>query len=223
MKLLDLLFPPRCLLCGALLGKEKDYCPDCRKKAEEAKGLVLKRFGDGAVLDAKYIDSAMAVFDYEDIKESIFRFKFHGAYGMGKGLGELMVSVARRSFPYLLHRPTIVLPVPIHKSRMRQRGFNQAALLAKELADAEGKPMEEAVLRRVKETRAQMELERKEERLSNVKDAFAVTDLAPGSIVLLVDDIYTTGATANQCAKVCKKAGAAEVHVFTLAAARRKD
>ncbi len=222
MKLWDLLFPPRCLLCGKLLGRETEYCPSCRKMAQEATGVVIKRFGDESVANASYIDSAMAVFDYEDVKESIHRFKFRGSYGMGQGLGNLMAEVAARSFAYLLHRPTLLLPVPIHKSRMRQRGYNQAALLARALRQTTQIPLEEDLLVRLKQTRAQMELE-KEERLSNVKDAFTVKELPPGAIVLLVDDIYTTGATANQCAKVCKRAGAAEVHVYTLAAAKRKD
>lgn len=223
MSLLDLLFPPRCLLCGVLLERKETYCPACAKRAAETEGMVVKRFQDGAVPDAKYIDSAMAVFDYEEVKESIFRFKFHGAYGMGKGLGELMEQVATRSFPYLLYRVDVVTAVPIHKSRLRQRGYNQSALLAEQIATLAQKPLDLSLLVRTKETTPQMELNEKGQRLANVADAFLAPKNMEGQKILLIDDIYTTGATANQCAKVCKKAGAAEVHVFTLAAPHRKE
>lgn len=112
------------------------------------------------------------------------------------------------------------MPVPLHPKRLRWRGFNQSILLAREVSRAYSVPMDPFSLRRVRETPPQTELN-EEERRRNVRGAFA---LAPGrSIerrnVLLVDDVYTSGATVNECVRTLRKSGARKVFVLTLARA----
>lgn len=114
----------------------------------------------------------------------------------------------------------VIMPVPLHPKRLRWRGFNQSILLAREVSRAYSVPMDPFSLRRVRETPPQTELN-EEERRRNVRGAFA---LAPGrSIerrnVLLVDDVYTSGATVNECVRTLRKSGARKVFVLTLARA----
>ena len=114
----------------------------------------------------------------------------------------------------------LILPVPLHPKRLRWRGFNQALLLARQLSRAYGIATDPLVLRRIKETPPQTQLN-EEERRRNVRDAFA---LAPGRSlegkkILLVDDVYTSGATVNECSRTLKKSGVERVFVVTLARA----
>ena len=111
-----------------------------------------------------------------------------------------------------------VVPVPLHPRRLRQRGFNQSLLLAAWVSRSVERPLWPDALRRIRWTESQITLDRAQRR-SNVRGAFKVR--RPGQVagrrVLLVDDVYTTGATANECARVLRRAGAEEVYVVTLA------
>jgi ComF family protein len=110
-----------------------------------------------------------------------------------------------------------VSPIPLHFSKMRERGFDQAFLLARQVARVLHAPLESALLKRVAVTSAQA-TKTKAERAQNIKGAFEVNrpDWVEGKNVLLVDDVFTTGATANEAAKILKKAGAGKVYIFTL-------
>jgi len=114
----------------------------------------------------------------------------------------------------------VVIPIPLHTKRLRQRGFNQALLLAHAMSTASSIPLSWDNLVRVRPTRPQVELTG-EERIKNVAGAFAVRRLneITAKRVMLVDDVFTTGATMNECAAVLKDAGAAQVVAFTLARA----
>lgn len=111
----------------------------------------------------------------------------------------------------------LILPVPLHIRRLRERGFNQSAFLARSMGRGLHLPVRFDVLDRKCWTEPQTRLSR-EERLQNVKDAFVV--LKPGAVaersVLLIDDVYTTGTTLSECARTLKEAGAAEVHAVTV-------
>lgn len=122
----------------------------------------------------------------------------------------------------LVAQSDAILPVPLHRTRLWQRRFNQSALLARALAKRAGKPCLPDTLRRVKATVPQKGLSRKE-RAENVKNAFGVEGDLRGKTLLLVDDVYTSGATLNACAKALKKAGAEKVFVLTIARVTREE
>lgn len=111
----------------------------------------------------------------------------------------------------------LLIPIPLHPGRERERGFNQATLLAREVGRAWGLPVGHGLVRRVRATEAQSGGRRARE--ENVKGAFRVVrlDQVEGRRLLLIDDVFTTGATVNECAKVLLAAGAVEVGVYTLA------
>ena len=148
-------------------------------------------------------------------REAILAFKHTGRDSLGRHLAELM---AERSGPIMAEGPWDVLaPVPLHPRRERERGFNQAAFLARHLARRVGLPVAARALRRVRETPPQSG--DPTDRQRNVRGAFAVARPAQvaGRHVLLIDDVLTTGATANECARALRRSGARRVGVFTLA------
>ncbi len=114
----------------------------------------------------------------------------------------------------------VLVPVPLHMKRLRERGFNQALLLVKELSKRTGIPYEERALRKIKDTPVQITL-KKRERRKNLTRAFQVRDqqAIQGKTVMLVDDVYTTGTTVNECSRALHVAGAARVTVLTVARA----
>jgi ComF family protein len=114
----------------------------------------------------------------------------------------------------------VMVPVPLHIRRLRERGFNQALLLIRELSKRMGIPYEERVLKKIKDTPVQIAL-KKRERRKNLTGAFQVRDQEAirGKAIVLVDDVYTTGATVNECSHALLKAGAKQVAVLTVARA----
>lgn len=167
----------------------------------------------------RYFTKAIAVAVYEGtLSEAIHIFKYQKKQAMAKHLNVMITDLLLQR----LFDSDIIIPVPLHKKRLNERGFNQSLLIAHYLSKRLCIPLSMDGLQRVRWTRPQIELSR-HERLKNVRGAFAVlAGLKPAHIikdkrVILVDDVYTTGATVNECAKVLKKAGASEVVVFTLA------
>jgi ComF family protein len=127
-------------------------------------------------------------------------------------------SFAKELVPNPLTPDFLTVPVPLHIRRLRERGFNQSLLLAKVVATDLGTQLDYLSLVRIRHTRAQTGL-RKEERRKNVKDAFSVIypEIIKGKKILLVDDVFTTGYTLNECARTLKKSGAMVVICLTLA------
>ena len=163
------------------------------------------------------VDYARAAARYGDlVREAIHALKFRGRRAMAVPLGDLLAETAARE---LAGRPVDVLvPVPLHRRRERERGFNQSELLARRVGAARGIPVaSRAVIRRAATT-PQTELTAAE-RLANVRSAFAVD--RPGEVrgrhVLLIDDLVTTGATAGACARCLVDSGAASVGLLTVA------
>jgi ComF family protein len=170
-------------------------CGDCREKPPKF---------DRAVSAAVY-ENALA--------EAIHLFKYSKKANWSRPLGRLLCTRVA-DFGKL----DVILPVPLHSKRLRQREFNQSLLLAREVSLASGIPLQVDNLRRMRWTLPQIELNG-DERRKNVRGAFEVIrpDRVQDQSVLLIDDVYTTGATVNECARVLKRAGAETVNVLTVA------
>ena len=227
-KLLDLLFPPRCAVCGEVLAVEEregflckncrkvpyftvEACPHCGEKTKTGGfcDFCLKHFA---------FDSACVAFSYETVRKAIHLFKYDGDKTIGYGLGELMAEYLLKYHEELLVKTDVLVSVPLHPKKEKYRGFNQTHILCEKISEKTGLVFERRVLERKRETVAQSELN-PEERKVNLKDAFGVTGDVAGKRVLLVDDIFTTGTTCNECAKELYRAGAKEVMVVALSAA----
>lgn len=227
--LLDLFFPPRCAVCGEVLALEEregflcshcaadipyvpqGICPHCGGENDRA------GFCDSCVKQYAF-ESVCAAFPYEKIRKAIHLFKYDGDKTIGHGLGELMVEYLLKYHEELLGKTDVMVSVPLYPKKEKSRGFNQAEILCERISGKTGLIFQKKVLERKRETIAQSELN-PEERKRNLKDAFGVTADVMGKRVLLVDDIFTTGTTCNECAKELYRAGAAEVMVFALSAA----
>lgn len=225
----DLCFPPHCLCCATLLpwGGRIDLCDHCRGKLRyiatplcPACGLMFVNSGGASHLcpfcvKKKYaFDRARAVFCYNDeIGKLIHSLKFSAKK---TGL-RTMVELSTTSSLADLSCPDIIVPVPLHLHKLRRRGFNQSLLLAKVLFPDQKEKIRHCLIRS-RHTRPQTGLKGVERR-RNVVGAFAVCkpEMVQGKKICLVDDVFTTGTTVNECAKTLKKAGAAQVEVACLA------
>lgn len=148
----------------------------------------------------------------------ITRFKHQRQWPLGRLLAGALAEHLHQAFAQGLERPQALLPVPLSRARLRRRGFNQAALLARWLGEALDLAVDERLLRRIQDTPAQQELDAAARR-RNLRGAFALAEPAgvAGQHLALVDDVLTTGATAETLARLLLKAGAARVEVYCLA------
>jgi ComF family protein len=234
---LDLLFPPRCQVCGALAAPP--LCSRCREAIELLRppwcrccGLPLDPLARGGPLCREcrarprrpFVAVRSAGVFGGTLRTAIHRFKYEGRRSLSQPLGELMVEfVEGQPEVQAVLAPSeldFVVPVPLHAHRYRQRGFNQSELLAEVLGAHWGLPVLPKALVRVRPTLPQVQLSGQERR-RNVRRAFASTPGLPleGATVLLVDDLYTTGATIWECAQVLQREQRARVKVLTLARA----
>ena len=216
----DLIFPLRCLGCG----KEGDLlCPDCRLALPRIKQPYCQRCG--APLAAGYlcsacisypmtIDGIRSVFRFEGtVRQAIHQFKYRHIKAMAGTLGQLLAEHLR-SYPLT---GDVLMPVPLHPKRLRERGYNQAALLAKEINRITGVPVIDGLLVRQRDTVTQARAANALERRANVRDAFGCRQELDGRNMLLIDDVCTTGATLDACALALKAAGATSVWGLTAA------
>lgn len=226
-RLLRALLPARCLLCGGAGEAGRDLCAGCRSDlprnhsccARCALPLAGAAAQCGECLRREpSFSGAWAPFRYgHPLNLLEARFKFRRDLAAGRVLSELLVESARcePSLPL----PQRLLCVPLHASRLRERGFNQALELARPLARALDIPLDLQLLRRVRPTAAQTGLDASERR-RNLRGAFAVVESAaiPDHVAIL-DDVMTTGSTLNECARVLRRAGVGKVDVWALARA----
>lgn len=173
--------------------------------------------------DTKELDGLWSLAHYgsEPLTRLIHKIKYQSKDWALKAV----MPAFRASFPVEEFREIVdlVLPVPLHPSRLRQRGFNQASLIGTEVAAWLGKPLREDILLRTKPTKAQMKLEKREDRRKNVSEAFAVQSggALEGKRILLLDDVYTSGSTMGECAKNLRQSGAFKIFGLTLARSSR--
>lgn len=220
------IFPPVCLVCGQAGRREIDCCSGCEAELPTLTGqcarcgLELDRDVGVCGRCAMAMPAFTATwpgFSYRGaIERLVRRFKFHGDLAAGRVLAELL---ARRLAALAAPRPDLLVPVPLHPARLLQRGYNQSALLGRDVAARLSNLPWHDALARVRRTKNQAELPA-ERRSRNVRDAFAVTRL-PGrpGFVALIDDVMTTGSTLNECARVLRAAGVERVDVWVAARA----
>ncbi|MDI6736754.1 MAG: ComF family protein [bacterium] len=235
---MNFIFASDCRVCKNLLSslEEKYICKDCFSKIEFITSPYCDKCGKILVESFKEIEKpickdcyslkryfyeARAVSIYEGaLREGIHILKFEKKVGIHKPLGDLLVRYLKEQQEDLISRIDFLIPVPLHRKRFNSRGFNQAQLLCDYIEKHLNLPVI-LDLQRIRWTTPQMNLGRSE-RLQNIKGAFEVKnkDTISGKQILLVDDIFTTGATVNECSRVLIKAGAKQVSVLTLARGR---
>lgn len=227
--ILDLIFPPVCLTCKSILAPDERYvCDVCISNISYINAPLCticgrpfftrddeRRLCGGCIISQPPFDSARALGAYgNQLLKLIHFFKYYERTYLSPLLGRLMT---RRDYPdFDPEGFDLIVPVPLHKKRFFERGYNQALLLCQGLKRGWGIPVNHTDLIRTRWTEPQVKLSPKE-RIKNVKGAFEVKgDIFPKKRVILVDDVFTTGATVKECAKVLKKAGAEYVGVLTL-------
>jgi ComF family protein len=164
-----------------------------------------------------YFSCARAVASYETIiLDAIHQFKYGRDLSIGTALASFLADFSFPDFEFQVS--SLLIPVPLHIKKLRERGFNQSLILANALGKKQRIDVNFSLLKRRKSTLTQTGLNKKE-REQNIKGAFEVSDKKKiaGKNIILIDDVYTTGATLNECAKTLMKAGAEKVAVLTLA------
>ena len=222
---LDFALPPRCAGCGLIVADVHSFCPDCWKQVEflgeggcTICGIPL------AATDADTCAACLArppriartraAVAYGDLSRSLaIRFKYGRKVAIAKTMARYMQPLVRPG-----GERAMIVPVPLHRSRLWWRGFNQSALVARELSKVLGLPADPFTLRRVRRTpplKGMTPLQRRK----TVAGAFRVRDKAAiaGRTVVLVDDVLTTGSTAEACARALRRAGAARVELVSWA------
>ena len=229
---LGLLYPEVCQLCGESRATPAEgyVCDGCRAKARFIQEPFCHRCGrpfEGAIttqfecancreMEWHFQSARSAVMARDPVLEVIHRYKYQRALWFEPFLADLLICVA---VPVLgQQKPSMIVPVPLHPTKQREREFNQAERLARRLSAAMQIPVNNRLLRRVVPTRTQTQLNR-QERLANVHNAFAIRSgqRLNGERIVLVDDVLTTGATTSACARVLRAAGSGEVCVWTVA------
>lgn len=212
-RLLELIFPPKCILCRRILAKEElDLCRRCRTDAPEFSGHRKK---------LRYVSDYTAAWFYEDqVRESIIRYKFRNVRSYADGYGRMTAMAVLQDLPGDLE---IVTWVPVSARRKQDRGYDQVELIARVVSGELGLPCEK-LLTRIRDNKPNSSLDSAEERRANVLGAYRAeqAEKVCGRKILLLDDIITTGATASECARMLLSAGAKEVYAAAVAAGRNQ-
>ncbi|MCX6797562.1 MAG: ComF family protein [Candidatus Doudnabacteria bacterium] len=226
---LDTLFPITCVSCG----KEKKYlCDECSSTLINVNQycIICQKPSPAGLTHPKCqaphaADQLISIFDYHD--EKISALIIHGKYyflpDVYRLLGLMVADAVKKNFPHLNATTYALIAIPLHKWRLRWRGFNQAQVLCEEIGKELNLPTFDILMRK-KTTRTQKDL-KKEERVKNMESAFAIRSTSPlageggvrGNNFILIDDVTTTGSTLNEAAKILKRNGASKVICLTVA------
>lgn len=217
----DFVFPPQCLLCGRGFEEGRWLCPECLSRVRDSRRVVLhERPEDFQYLSgARHFDGVFTAWEFnQDLEQLIHCMKYSGMKNLARFLGAtagdaIAKDPAFRALPYQW-----MLPIPLHKVRLRERGYNQSAWVCDGLSESLGIPVLPDALFRKRYTQTQTG-KSGEERQKNVEKAFGMKrpERIQDMSVLLVDDVATTGSTINSCAGVLREAGARDVWGVTLA------
>lgn len=213
MKILDLiahlLYPWKCVFCESVL-KDTDICRECEEK-------LPYTVGDSAMQKFPFIDKCVSPLYYKDkVRASVHRYKFGGCSAYSRRYAALMSDCVENNLD--CRGIDVISWIPLSKKRLRQRGYDQARLIAEEIAAKTGLPCRQ-LLQKIKNNSAQSLTRDAKQRRENVAGVYALDDGADvsGLRILLVDDVVTTGATMSEAARILRKAGAKSVFGVTLA------
>lgn len=203
----DLLFPPRCGGCGKI---DTFWCEACQGDLE------MMAFPGQVRQMSPFSGIASTALHAGKIRQAVQALKYENARHVAEPLGERMAQhLAAQAWTI-----DMMIPVPLHTSRLRERGYNQAELLAQAVARHSAVPCVPSALRRVKHTQSQVTMSASE-RLTNVQDAFSAdSTFVKNHAVLVIDDVFTTGATLSACGEALLSVGATAVYGLTVTAAR---
>ncbi len=207
---LDFIFPP---VCGICLKTSKNYiCEDCIELIKFKSLNKIDRYND------RYFKEHLYILKYEGIiRQRLLDYKFKEKSYLHRSFSEMILN-SKKNIEFI-KKYDVLIPVPIHKDRMKIRGYNQSELIAKDLVhEIKNIKLENNVIIKNKNIVAQSLLNKKQ-RENNIKHVYQIKSAEKiiNKKVLLLDDIYTTGSTLNECSKVLKEAGCKEVGVITIA------
>jgi len=206
--LIDFLFPPACAACGSRMEWEDGLCGACRIRL-----ATMSRIYEAPERMIENIDSVTVLLPYtEDARRVIHGLKYHGMPETGAFLGKLLAAKTMKAAD--LTTDALLVPIPLHPLKLRERGYNQSERIARGMSEISGFPVAEDIVRRLRHTGTQTSLTAGE-RIRNVAGVFALTGerSVEGAAIVIVDDVLTTGATVSDCARVIREGGASSVHV----------
>ena len=206
-----MLFPPVCGICGKL--DKNSLCNKCKIRLQKNALCKIENYKD----TSSYFDEHIYLFQYTgEIRETILKYKFNEKSYIYRTFLEFIKN--NEEMCSQIKKYDIIIPVPVSKKRFKQRGYNQSALIAKNLAKTLNIDYKENVLIKIKDNKPQSEMGQ-DKRKSNVKDVYKIKNKEKiyQKKVLILDDIFTTGNTVNECAKVLIENSANNVGIFTIA------
>lgn len=208
---LNALYPKKCPLCDGFIPDGDPLCGPCSRSA-----VILEADAHLAHFKKLWFSNCRSRFAYDGpIRDAIHKFKYSERLDLTRFFSGELANEAEEMGQF-----DLVIPVPLHRRRLAKRGFNQSALIARGIGRCISVPADLDSLERARHIEPQVGLER-ESRIENVKGAFAISDKGAQKIadrhILLIDDVLTTGATVNECAKVLVRSGAKSVKVLTIA------
>lgn len=232
-QIIKLIYPLRCPVCGDYLKEEAMLCKRCLDGLKRLEppfcsvcGVPFSGSGNSHLCEdclrkRPVFSSIFSPYLYQDTAmRAVQLFKFQKKMLVGKTMGILLGRFALNIWDKKELKEHVIVPVPLGKRRLRQRGFNQSLVLARYVSKAIGLPLDYLSLRRIKETEPQSLL-KKDKRKKNVKGAFQVLgDRLKRKNIILVDDVVTTGSTLNECALALKRAGAKQIVCLVFARAK---
>ena len=215
-----LIFPPVCGICGKL--NENYLCSRCNLNLQKVSGFQIDNYTTETGFQRKHFNEHIYFFQYQGlIRDQIINYKFNDKAYKYKAISKFIIDnyILRDSKIFQIFNDyDVIISVPLSKNRMKQRGYNQAGLIAKEIARTLDKELITDCLYKCKNIVAQSTLN-KEEREENIKGVYIIKkqEKLKNKKVLLIDDIYTTGSTANECCRVIEQSGTTTIGVMTIA------
>ena len=207
--ILNIIYPKVCYICGS--SKDSYLCKKCENK--------LKQYavnGKDIYVD-KYFEIHYYIFKYDEVvRKLILNYKFREKAYLYRSFMQFFSNNYIDKIDF--ENYDIIMPVPISKTRMKNRGYNQSLLIAKEISILKDIKLKEKILIKQKNNNVQSNLN-KEERLENVKNVYKIQNekIIENKKILVVDDIFTTGSTVNECARILKEFGAKKIDILTIA------